>query len=554
MTYPTTRSPNAARTVSNSVRRDHLQPAAVLFCLLFFLEGLIFIPYLGLQNDEVLFAGAIFPPWGVLHAIRFAGHTFPTMILSYVGTFKAWIYRLFLFSLWPPTPWTVRLPVVVIGAITIWLFYEFARKTAGARAALVATALLATDATYVLTTCLDWGPVALQHLLLMAGALSLWSFHRSGKLLFLGGGFFAFGLGLWDKALFAWSLAGLAAATAVLFPRALASKLSPRNVAIAVAALAAGAAPLIVYNHDQGLATIHERPPLSSARFDHKLLVLRNSLEGSALFGYVVRDEPALQFHQSDDPLELLSLGLSEAVGGTHTGLLSLACILAFTLLPWVWNTPARKPMLFALIFCAVTWLQMALTQKGGGGAHHSVLLWPFPHLFVAAAFAQASRWLPRTGLIALVLATTIVCGSNLIVLNEYLARLVERGTTTIWTDAIYGLSQGLGDAAASQVYITDWGILDALRALNRGKLPLRLAEDWFLLSNEKKLPASELAGRNAIFVGHTDGNEVKPAITVQLETLAESVGLRKHVLRVVQDRNGRPIFEVYRYTRAVPK
>jgi len=554
MTYQATKSPSAARTVPNAARRDRLRPAGVLFCLLFFLEGLVFIPYLGLQNDEVLFAGAIFPPWGVLHTFRFAGHAFPTMLLSYVGTLKAWIYRLFLFSLWPPNPWTVRLPVIIIGAITIWLFFEFARKAAGTRAALVATALLSTDVTYVLTTCLDWGPVALQHLLLMAGALSLWSFHRSGKLLFLGGGFFAFGLGFWDKALFVWSLTGLAAATALLFPRALASKLSLRNLAIAVAALAAGAAPFIVYNHDSGFATIRESPPLSSARFGHKLLVLRNSLEGSALFGYIVRDEPALQPQQSEDPLELLSLRLSEAVGGTHTGLLALACVLAFTLLPWLWNTPARKPMLFALIFSAVTWLQMALTPKCGGGAHHAVLLWPFPHLFVAVAFAQASRWLPRIGLIALTLVTTTVCGSNLIVLNEHLARLVERGPTTIWTDAVYGLSQGLGNTAASHVYVTDWGILDTLRALNRGKLPLRIAEDWFLLNNEKKLPASELAGGNAIFVGHTEGNEVKPEVTVQLEALAQSVGLRKHVLRVVQDRNGRPIFEVYRYTRAVPK
>jgi len=43
-----------------------LHPAsltAAFFCLLFFLEGLVFIPYLGLQNDEAIFSGTIYPRW-----------------------------------------------------------------------------------------------------------------------------------------------------------------------------------------------------------------------------------------------------------------------------------------------------------------------------------------------------------------------------------------------------------------------------------------------------------------------------------------------------------
>lgn len=35
---------------------------AVFLCLLFFIAGLVFIPYVGLQDDELLFAGAIYPP------------------------------------------------------------------------------------------------------------------------------------------------------------------------------------------------------------------------------------------------------------------------------------------------------------------------------------------------------------------------------------------------------------------------------------------------------------------------------------------------------------
>jgi hypothetical protein len=549
MSHVTTTSRGAPARAS-AAQHDNARILVVLLCSLFFLEGVLFIPYVGIQNDEVLFAGAIYPPWGVQHSIRFFGHTFPTMLLSYVGTLKAWIYRVAVFSVVPPSPWSVRIPVLLIGAITIWMFFEFVVGWAGLRAALVATALLATDVTYILTTCLDWGPVVLQHFLLIGGALLLLRFHRWGKVLDLGAGFFLFGLGLWDKALFSWALTGLAAATAVVCRRALFRKFTPRNLAAAALGLVLGAAPLLVYNRSSRLSTVGENVQLSSARFGHKVTILRNSLEGSSLFGYIVRDEATLQPEEPRNEVERLSLFLSEATGHRQAGFLWFACILAFALLPWLWNTPARKTMLFALIFVAATWLQMALTQKGGNGAHHTVLLWPFPHLFAAAALAQISRFWPRAGVPALVAVTTLICGSNLLVLNEHFAQLAERGTTIAWTDAIYPLSRYLSGAGAAHVYTTDWGIYDALRALNQGRLPLELGADWFLRNTEKKLPAEALAAPGAIFVGHTENNEIQAGTAAGFEALAESAHLHKHFIKVIDDRNGRPIFEIFRFSR----
>jgi Dolichyl-phosphate-mannose-protein mannosyltransferase len=546
----TTRAGTTARSAPLPAVHDAARLLAVLFCLLFFLEGLVFIPYAGLQNDEVLFGGGIYPPWGVQHVIRVGGHTFPTMIMSYIGTLKAWLYRLFVFPLWAPSAWSVRIPVLLIGALTLWIFFELVRRTAGARTALMATALVATDATFVLTTCLDWGPVALQHALLLGGALSLVYFHESEKRWWLACGFFLFGLGLWDKALFSWPLAGLAAATAVVFPRAFRAKLTGRNVAVAVLAMVAGAAPLLAYNLSTHAGTVRDNAQPSTERFAHKLVVLRNSLEGSSLFGYLVREDSPVEPALPRNGFERLSLDLSEATGRTRTGWLSLAVVLAFALLPWVWRTPARRPMLFALIFMVVTWLQMALISQGGRGTHHTALLWPFPHLFVAAAFAEVSRPLSRAGLAVLALAAVLLCGINVVVLNEHLARLIDGGSTTVWTDAIYPLSDKLRDTRATRVYVADWGILNSLRVLNRGTLPLEPAPDWFLLDNERKLPPEELAAKGAIFIGHTAGNEITAGTAERLESLAESAGLRRQVLETINDRYARPVFEVYRFAR----
>ncbi|HEX8986031.1 MAG TPA: hypothetical protein VF767_11375 [Bryobacteraceae bacterium] len=522
----------------------------VVFCLLFLLEGLIFIPYIGLQTDELLFGGAIYPPWNVSHLVRAGGHTFPTMILTYIGTLKSWLYRLLVFTVWPPSPWSVRLPVLLLGVASLWIFTELIRRSAGARVAIVAVALLATDASYVLTTCFDWGPVALQHLLLLAGTFAVWWFYRSGNRLALAMGFFAFGLGLWDKALFVWSLAGLAAGAAVAFPRATLSTLRLRNLAVAALALSLGAAPLLLYNHDTGMRTFRDNARLSTTRFNYKVEVLRNTLEGSALFGYLVPEGAALAAAAPANPGEELSLALSEATGHRRSGWLALASILAFALLPWMWGSPARRPMLFAAVFMAVTWIQMALSQNGGTGAHHVVLLWPFPHLFVAVALAQASRFFRRAGVPVLAVVTALICGSNLLVLNEHLAQVIENGNTTLWTDAVSQLDEALEATPARHVYVMDWGMFDVLRALSRGVLPLEDGPDVFLRDTEKKLPPEMLARKDAIFLGHTEGNEINTGTAARLEALGQSVGLRKQAVRVVNDRMGRPIFELYRFER----
>jgi len=526
---------------------------AVFLCLLFFVAGLVFIPYVGLQDDELLFAGAIYLPPGSQHSVSVLGHQIPTMLMSYLGTLKAWIYGP-IFSFWPPSPWSVRIPVLMIGTLSVWIFFRLVRNTVGVRAALVATALLATDVSYILTTCLDWGPVALQHLLLLSGLFLFWRFHHSNNPLYLGAGCFIFGLALWDKALFSWCLVGLAVATVVVFPRALASKTTLRNLGIAAAAFLIGAAPLVIYNLSTHFETFLGNTHFSTAEFSHKAQILRIGLDGSSLFGYIVRNDPALPAVEPKNGLERASVELSRLAGGRSTGILPLACVLGLALLPWLWRTPARKPMLFALVFFAVAWLQMAFTKDAGASTHHTILLWPFPHLFAGAALAQASSRLRRTGLAAMVVIVVIVCGFNLVVLNQHFAQLVKCGNTVIWTDADKPLSAYMAGVRADHVYVLDWGILGVLRALNRGQLPLEFVRgplEGDLNESNREEVVRMIKGQDSVFIDHTEGNEVMPSIRGRLDAVAASAGYRRHVLKTVSDRTGRPVFDVFCFLSA---
>jgi hypothetical protein len=239
---------------------------AVLSPLAFFSLGWLFLPYPGLQIDETLFAMPLFPGQGATYAMRVFGHEIPLMLMPYIGTLKTWLYYPIL-SLCTPSYLEVRLPALVLGAATVWMFEALLESTYGRRAAWIGGLLLATDTTFMLTTCFDWGPVVLQHFLLVASLFALLNFVRHGSLTALFCGCLSLGLGMWDKALFAWILSGLIVAALTVFPRELWMRLTLRHAALAAAGFSLGALPLLVYNAASGFATFRSNASFRVGKF-----------------------------------------------------------------------------------------------------------------------------------------------------------------------------------------------------------------------------------------------------------------------------------------------
>ena len=79
----------------------------------FFLMGLVFLPRLGFEYDEVMFVPLIFHPEKSLFAARIWHHFVPLMQMSYIGALKIWLYWP-LIRLWHPGVYSVRLRPAVI--------------------------------------------------------------------------------------------------------------------------------------------------------------------------------------------------------------------------------------------------------------------------------------------------------------------------------------------------------------------------------------------------------------------------------------------------------
>jgi hypothetical protein len=517
-------------------------------CVLFVAAGCMFIPRLGIQNDEVIFGAGLYEPLAYRYGIRIFHTRVPLMLLNYLGATKTWFYAAW-FKLWPPSPASLRVPMLVAGAVSVWMFYRLLRRVAGERAALAGAALLATDPVYLLVTL--WGPIISHHLLLVGVLLGALRVHATRSARWLAATGFLAGLGVWDKALFAWLLAAAAAGALAAAPRAVREALTWRNLRTAAVWFVLGAAPLLLFNLKSRGETLRGNAALSLDQAPRKAEILRYSLDGSLLFGWMVTEQAPPAPRAPAGAVEQASLWLAGAAGRRERDLLPWACGLALLLVPLLWRTPAYAPMVFGLVSFAVGWAAMLLTKDTGMAAHHTLLLWPLPQMAVAVALADASK---RVGRGILSAAVVLAAGSNLLVTNQYLADAVRNGPGLDFTDAVYPLARSLQTQAEGQVFAADWGIVDSLRFLGRGKIRLRVASD---LAAKESLTAEErdrlrewISGPGDIFVGHTAGREFNPGSSARLRRFAEENGYASETLAVVRDSFGRPTYEVFRFRR----
>jgi hypothetical protein len=526
--------------------------SSLTLCFFFLMAGLAFLPHLGIENDEAIFANAFYKPGGSEEYVYTLGHTrLPLMLMNYLGTLKSWIYRP-VFRLWGTGVESLRIPVLLAGALSIWLFYRLMQRVAGERAALIGCGLLSVDAIYLLATCFDWGPVALQHLLLVGGALALARFWQDRNEMALAAGFFLFGLALWDKAVAIWLLSGLGIAAAVTMPRQIFDRLTARRLAVAVLALALGAMPLIVYNVRSGLGTFHGTAAFDASDIPGKARAFRGTLSGSILFGWLTTENwQTPNPHAPQGWLQRTSAAIAQGTGNPHRSFLFYAFCAALLLTPLARGAELRA-IVFAMVAMAVAWCQMAFTAGAGGGAHHVILLWPLPQMVMGISFASASRRLGGAGIPVLASLLVVVLGSGLAVMNEYYAQAVRNGGGMAWNDAIFPLSDYMKSTAWRTVFCLDWGFLDTLRMLSGGKLPVRVGTDQMSkpeMSLQDHRQLNEMISEpDNVFVAHAKDFEFGRGLSGRLLQYAGNAGFHRETLAVISDSFGRHVFEVYRF------
>ncbi len=474
---------------------------AVLLAALFFAIAAYQIDRPGLQADELLFVQGVWEGGTVALETRVFGHRVPLMQLAYLGSLKSILYKPIL-AAFGVSAAAVRLPMVAVAAATVALTFLLLWRMAGERAAWMGGTLLALDPTFMFTTRCDWGPVAIERFLAVAG---LMCFERRRINL----GAFLFGLALWNKTTFLWTLIGLAVAVAAAYRRELRARLAWRGAGLALLCFALGAYPWIRYNVRTSGGTAAATARFDASDLKGKLHLLRSSLEGSSLFGYLVREDDGRPWPRA----------------GILPWLLGIAVF-------WALGSRDRLGLFFVTLLGA-SWLAMALTRGAGGSAHHVVLIWPWPHCLLALA---GSHW-PRRFSIALVLAAALNAG----VIARHYALLEKAGANPPWSEAVYDMTKEVLAQQPAGVFVNDWGIVEPLLFASRGKLRMELSTD-------PARAVEDLAARPGwIFVSHTDALQEFPNVNARWKRPLRGYR-RVQVMPPVRDRQRVPVYEVFRF------
>lgn len=517
--------------------------------MLFFAFGMALVPLAGVQNDEALFAAPYYQQNARDFCLTVFHKRIVLMVMSYIGTLKTALYAPIL-AIFGVNVWSIRLPMVFAGSLTIFFFYYLVQRSAGSRAAVLAAFLLAADPSFLLTNTFDWGPVALEHLFLVTGCLlvlrSVQDTHRVKSLMRdLALGFFFFGVALWNKAIFGWALTGLAFATGLIFWPEVKRAFTFRRAAIAGTAFLLGALPVLVYNLGHPFDTLRQNAHREApALLLPKLRMLGATLDGSGLFGFIPNEDWADDPKTPSSPLGRTSVFFHSHLGEHRETWTGWAFLLALALIPLWWRSRAAR---FALVFMLVDWLMMASTRGAGAAVHHTILLWPMPQLFIGATFAAARR--PLAAIAGVFLVTM-----NLLTVNDYIYKLERNGAAGNFTDALFPLSNALDDSRRP-IYVIDWGMLNTLSLFHQGRLDLRAGDFPFFNDRpgdfEKRIIAVMFSDPSTIFIAHVRSREVSTGVREQFDRTAAKAGKREELIQSIADSNGRPVFEIFRLVPA---
>jgi 4-amino-4-deoxy-L-arabinose transferase-like glycosyltransferase len=515
-------------------------------CCLTLIIGFLLIPYAGIQMDEALFAGPYYQPAAREFRIRLFHHDIPLMVMTYIGTLKTLLYwPLFgifrtAFESHPLTAaWVLRVPTVLAASLTVFVFFHLADRAANRLTAVIAALLLATDPTFLLTNTFDWGPVALEHLLLVTGCFFLTKYAQDRLPRDLPLGFFFLGLALWNKAVFVWALAGLICGVLSVFGRDVSKMTTRRLFATAAAGFLVGALPFVIYNGHRRAETFRTSGHLEPLHAPSKFLHVRSALGGYGLYGYIVSEEYTDKPKIPSTALGRASVYVRDHIGEHRGAGMEYAAGLALLAVPLWWRSRAAR---FCLVFSAVAWFFMASTRDAGASLHHTVLLWPFPQLFVAIVIA-ALRW--KSAALSICALLVIL---NLLTVNQYLAQFARNGAEGVYSDAIYTLSTELPDGPT--IYMLDWGIQFPLDIFHDGRLHMRSGHDPFMSdtpSDGDQIGAQRMFNdRGALFVTHAGKREVFSGVHKRFTDAAGAAGCREDQARTIPDSNGRPVFEIF--------
>ncbi|MES2605816.1 MAG: glycosyltransferase family 39 protein, partial [Pseudomonadota bacterium] len=302
----------------------------------------------GLYYDEMLFVdAALGSPNGIFLSLKFG--EVPIMLMAYIGALKAWLYYP-IFKLFGVSAFTVRAPMVLLGALTLWLNYQVALRAFSRPVALTFLAMAALEPSTLFHTRIDWGPTALMMLFRALMLLSVVSWIKTRNPRYLAATLGVTALGLFDKLNFLWFCPALLLAVLCLYPREIIA-FCQQHVRFCIGLLAATAVigGVLFYYVTNYVPLEEEVGNVDwSQRWPVVKQLLLMTIAGTGVYGVVTDGDMA-------------------ALGSPHLQVLGVVAVIAAVIAILRRREIDWRMTAFFLVFFGATLVELAVTRQATG-------------------------------------------------------------------------------------------------------------------------------------------------------------------------------------------
>ncbi len=479
---------------------------------------------------------------------------FPIFVQPYLGALKCWLL-IPIFKVFGSTFAVVRGANLFFSAAALLIFMAWTWRLLGLATALLAGLLLAADPAFFFLGVLDWGSL-LPSLLCRFGGffLTLLAWRRQSARLALAAGF-VFGLGFFNKIDFGVILAGTALAAFFVWRKSLAvvARERPEIFLSALLGFLIGAGPVLAIFRGILRTVFSQSAPAHAGELSEKLRTLNAMYDGSYFYRLMDAGGMFDKMYLAPSPV-----WTPFGIVAVFSALVLIAAIRRSNL-----ENPQRWTHQFLLWSAALVTLG-ALALPGAVRIHHTTMVYPFPHLIIAAAavviwnsswkftsagasFKDHSWEFVNPGrivqaVVTFVLLFLVVSEFHIIVRTENLIR--QSGGRGWWSNALVKFSAEIKTRSNLTISSLDWGFNEQLEFLTSGphlQEPFRQAA----FGGKPKLPCDA----NHIYLVHPPEFSLSPLGGQFMESVA-----RQNTNAVIQSwRDGQGKVAFYTITFAAP-
>ena len=413
------------------------------------------------------------------------GGPFPIFVQPYLGALKCWLL-IPIFKIFGSTLAVLRAANLFFSATALLIFMLWTRRLLGLVEALLAGLLLALDPAFFFLGVLDWGSLLPSLLCRFAGFfLVLLAWRRQQACWALAAGV-VLGLGFFNKIDFGVLLAGTALAAACVYSKSFIAlfRSRPRIILSAMLGFLIGAGPVLAIFRVILHTVFSKNAPHNPGELVEKLHTLRAMYDGSYFYRLMDVGGVFDKMYQAPSPV-WTPFGIVVVIA---------ALVLLADVIFSAKENPARRTKIFLLLSAAFVTLGV-LILPGAVRIHHTTLVYPFPHLLIAAAGAALwqhpwkmfVRRRIACGLLAAWLLLLVASQFSAIARTQRLIR--ETGGRGWWSNALVEFSNEAKKRPGLVVSSLDWGFNEQLEFLADGprldffEVPVAVLQ-VFLLSN----------------------------------------------------------------------